>query len=63
MIPIGENDGTRTTAEAQVRSLVDLCGICGGQSGNGTGFSPSTSVFHCQFHSTGEPLLGKILKN
>jgi hypothetical protein len=25
-------------------------------------FSPSTSVFPCQFHSTGAPLLGKMKK-
>jgi hypothetical protein len=46
------------TAEARVRSRVSPC-WCGGQRGIGTGFSPSTSVFPCQFHSIGAPLLGK----
>ena len=51
------------TAEARVLSRVSPCGICGGQSDTGTVFSPSTSVFPCQFHSTDALLLGKIKKN
>jgi hypothetical protein len=49
-------------AEARVRSLVSPCGICGGQSGTGTGFSPYTSVFPSQFHSNRAPLHGTINK-
>ena len=51
------------TAEARVRFRVSPCGICGGQRGTVTGFSPSTSVFPCQFDSTGAPLDEKMNKN
>jgi hypothetical protein len=50
------------TAKARVRSRVNPCKIYGGQSGTETGFFPSTSVFPCQFHSTGVPLQGKKKK-
>ena len=40
------------TAEARVRYQVNPCEICGAQSVTVTDFSPSTSVFACQYHST-----------
>jgi hypothetical protein len=39
------------SAEARVRARVSSCGICGGQSGTGTGFALSSFAFPCQYHS------------
>jgi hypothetical protein len=43
------------TAEARVRFQVSIREVCGGQSGTGTGFSPSTWIFPFQYHSTNGP--------
>jgi hypothetical protein len=37
------------TAEVRVRARFNACGICGGQCGTVAGFSPSSSVFPCQY--------------
>jgi len=43
------------TTETRVRFLGRQCENCGGQIHAGSGFSPSTSVFPCQYHSTNAP--------
>jgi hypothetical protein len=45
------------TAEAQVQSQASPDGICGAQSGSGTGFSLSSLVFPCHCYSTSTPYL------
>ena len=49
------------TVEARFRSKVSPCEICGGQSDTGTGFSPNTSVFPCQYHSISAPYSSYML--
>jgi len=43
------------TAEVRLRSQAGACEICVGQSGTGSVFSPNTSVFPRQNHSTSAP--------
>jgi hypothetical protein len=41
------------TAKTRMRSDAHSCGVCDGRGDTGTGlFSPSISVFTCQYHST-----------
>jgi len=41
--------------EAQIQLQASPCGICGGQSGVGMGFSLNVSVVSCQYDSTNDP--------
>ena len=43
------------TAEAWVPSQANPCWICGGWTGSSTGFTSSTWVLTCQYHTTNAP--------
>jgi len=43
------------TVNSCVQSKASSCGICGSQSGHGTGFSLSTSISSSQYHFINPP--------
>jgi hypothetical protein len=45
------------TAEARVQSQASLCGVCGASGDTGTGLSPSTLVYSCQYRYTNAELI------
>jgi hypothetical protein len=45
------------TVKSCVQSKASSCGVCGSQSGHGTGFSLSTSISSCHYLSTNPPHL------
>jgi hypothetical protein len=49
------------TADARFHARVNPCGICSGRSGTGTGFSPNSSVFPCQYIIS--PSLSKLMSS
>jgi hypothetical protein len=48
------------TAKSRVHPLTGLCEIRGKRSDTGTGFSPSTPIFLCRYHSTSAPCLSSF---
>jgi hypothetical protein len=49
------------TAKDRIRARVNPCGICGGESGTRTGFSPISSGFPCQYIIP--PSLSKLISS